>query len=196
MKTWLSPRIKLLITLAGLLIAIQIVNSLSGYSLVSFGIQPRTTHGLMGIIFAPLIHGDWAHLLSNLPPLLILSALLLHDSIRKYAYASAFIIVIGGAIVWLIGRNALHIGASGWIFGLWGLLIAQGFFRRKWLDIVIALLVLFYFGAMASGLLPVHQKISTESHIAGAIAGIAYAWIANKKSKIAQSANSPKGAPK
>ena len=117
MKTWLSPRIKLLITLAGLLIAIQIVNSLSGYSLVSFGIQPRTTHGLVGIIFAPLIHGDWAHLLSNLPPLLILSALLLHDSIRKYAYASAFIIVIGGAIVWLIGRHALHIGASGWCNG-------------------------------------------------------------------------------
>ncbi|MBG5883912.1 rhomboid family intramembrane serine protease [Providencia alcalifaciens] len=183
MQTWLSPRIKLLITLAGLLITIQIANSLSGYALVGFGIQPRTLHGLVGIIFAPLIHGDWAHLLSNLPPLLVLSALLLHDSIRKYAYASAFIIVVGGLIVWLVGRNALHIGASGWIFGLWGLLIAQGFFRRKLLDIVIALLVLFYFGAMASGLLPVHQQISTESHIAGAIAGIAYAWLANKKLK-------------
>lgn len=183
MQTWLSPRIKLLITLAGLLITIQIANSLSGYALVGFGIQPRTLHGLVGIIFAPLIHGDWAHLLSNLPPLLVLSALLLHDSIRKYAYASAFIIVVGGLIVWLVGRNALHIGASGWIFGLWGLLIAQGFFRRKLLDIVIALLVLFYFGAMASGLLPVHQQISTESHIAGAIAGISYAWLANKKLK-------------
>ncbi|ETT01371.1 rhomboid family intramembrane serine protease [Providencia sp. PROV188] len=183
MQTWLSPRIKLLITLAGLLITIQIANSLSGYALVGFGIQPRTLHGLVGIIFAPLIHGDWAHLLSNLPPLLVLSALLLHDSIRKYAYASAFIIVVGGLIVWLVGRNALHIGASGWIFGLWGLLIAQGFFRRKLLDIIIALLVLFYFGAMASGLLPVHQQISTESHIAGAIAGITYAWLANKKLK-------------
>lgn len=183
MQTWLSPRIKLLITLAGLLITIQIANSLSGYALVGFGIQPRTLHGLVGIIFAPLIHGDWAHLLSNLPPLLVLSALLLHDSIRKYAYASAFIIVVGGLIVWLVGRNALHIGASGWIFGLWGQLIAQGFFRRKLLDIIIALLVLFYFGAMASGLLPVHQQISTESHIAGAIAGIAYAWLANKKLK-------------
>ncbi|MBS0924340.1 rhomboid family intramembrane serine protease [Providencia sp. JGM181] len=183
MQTWLSPRIKLLITLAGLLITIQIANSLSGYALVGFGIQPRTLHGLVGIIFAPLIHGDWAHLLSNLPPLLVLSALLLHDSIRKYAYASAFIIVVGGLIIWLVGRNALHIGASGWIFGLWGLLIAQGFFRRKLLDIIIALLVLFYFGAMASGLLPVHQQISTESHIAGAIAGITYAWLANKKLK-------------
>ncbi|MTC78804.1 rhomboid family intramembrane serine protease [Providencia sp. wls1916] len=183
MQTWLSPRIKLLITLAGLLITIQIANSLSGYALVGFGIQPRTLHGLVGIIFAPLIHGDWAHLLSNLPPLLVLSALLLHDSIRKYAYASAFIIVVGGLIVWLVGRNALHIGASGWIFGLWGLLIAQGFFRRKLLDIIIALLVLFYFGAMASGLLPVHQQISTESHIADAIAGITYAWLANKKLK-------------
>lgn len=183
MQTWLNPRIKLLITLAGLLLTIQIANSLSGYALVGFGIQPRTLHGLVGIIFAPLIHGDWAHLLSNLPPLLVLSALLLHDSIRKYAYASAFIIVVGGLIVWLVGRNALHIGASGWIFGLWGLLIAQGFFRRKLLDIAIALLVLFYFGAMASGLLPVHQQISTESHIAGAIAGIAYAWLANKKLK-------------
>ncbi|BBG60595.1 rhomboid family intramembrane serine protease [Providencia rustigianii] len=184
MQTWLSPRIKLLIALVGLLVIIQVANSLSGNALVGFGIIPRTLNGLVGIIFAPFIHGDWEHLLSNLPPLLILSALLLHDSIKAYARASAFIILVGGLMVWIIGRNAVHIGASGWIFGLWGLLIAQGFLRRKLLDIIIALLVLFYFGAMASGLLPVHQRISTESHIAGAFSGILYAWLIHKKFRI------------
>ncbi|TOM55179.1 rhomboid family intramembrane serine protease, partial [Vibrio parahaemolyticus] len=71
---------------------------------------------------------------------------------------------VGGLAVWLLGRNAIHIGASGWVFGLWGLLIAQGFLRRKWVDIAIALFVLFYFGTMASGLLPINLYISTESH--------------------------------
>lgn len=176
MKPWLHQRIKLLAILVGILIAIQLINSLTGYALTSFSLVPRTFDGLAGILFGPFIHGSWGHLLSNLPPLLILSALLLHGSVREYVYASLFIIIISGFAVWLVGRNAVHVGASGWIFGLWGLLLAQGYFRRRLSDIIIAVLVLFYFGAVASGLLPVHQYISTESHIAGALSGGFYAW--------------------
>lgn len=183
MKPWLVQRIKLLVILTGLLVAIQVINSLTGYALTAFGIIPRTIDGLAGILLAPFIHGSWGHLLSNLPPLLILSALLLHDQIRQYLYASLFIIIMTGLAVWLVGRYAVHVGASGWIFGLWGLLIAQGIFRRRLSDIIIAILVLFYFGAMASGLLPVHQTISTESHIAGAISGGFYAWWINQRRK-------------
>lgn len=183
MKPWLNQRIKLLLALSGLLIFIQIINSLTGDALTHFGIIPRSLDGLIGVIFAPFIHGSWGHLLSNLPPLLVLSALLLHGRIRDYIYASVFIILTSGLAVWLVGRYAVHVGASGWIFGLWGLLIAQGFFRRKLSDITIAIIVLFYFGAMASGLLPVHQYISTESHIAGALSGCFYAWWINRRRK-------------
>lgn len=112
-KPWLKLRIKLLVILTGLLVAIQIINSLSGYSLATFGLVPRTFSGLFGILFAPFIHGSWQHLLSNLPPLLILSALLLRGKINEYIAASLFIILSSGFIVWLIGRHAIHIGASG-----------------------------------------------------------------------------------
>ncbi|WP_273838775.1 rhomboid family intramembrane serine protease [Providencia rettgeri] len=181
-----SPRVTLLVALVAILVGIQLINSLTAGGLIPFGIIPRTVNGLVGILFAPFIHGSWDHLLSNLPPLIILSALLLHRTIKFYLVASLFIIVVGGLLVWLVGRNAVHVGASGWIFGLWGLLIAQGFLRRKITDIAIALLVLFYFGAMASGLLPVHQYISTESHIAGALSGILFAWIITKREKSRQ----------
>ncbi len=187
MKPWLNTRIKLLAVLAGFLLLIQLINSLTGGSLIHFGIIPRTLNGLIGIPLAPFIHGSWGHLLGNLPPLMVLSALLLHRAIKEYLYASLFIIITAGLAVWLVGRDAVHIGASGWVFGLWGLLIAQGFFRRNLIDILISLLVLFYFGAMASGLLPVHQYISTESHIAGALSGALYAWLFNYRRKQNQS---------
>lgn len=180
------PRVTLLGVLIALLVVIQLINSLTAGGLIEFGIVPRTPSGLVGILCAPFIHGSWDHLFSNLPPLIILSALLLHRTIKFYVVASLFIIIVGGLMVWLMGRNAAHVGASGWVFGLWGLLIAQGFLRRKFTDIAIALLVLFYFGAMASGLLPVHQYISTESHIAGALSGILFAWFINKREKSRQ----------
>lgn len=174
------PRVKLLTSIVAIFIIVQLINSLTAGGVTQFGLVPRTEWGLLGIFFAPFIHGSWGHLLSNLPPFIILSALLLHRTIKAYLLASLFIIIVGGLAVWLIGRNAVHIGASGWIFGLWGLLIAQGFFRRNWVDIAISLLVLFYFGTMATGLLPTQLYISTESHIAGALAGILYAWLSKK----------------
>ncbi|MDO7831162.1 rhomboid family intramembrane serine protease [Providencia sp. CRE-138-0111] len=177
------PRIRLLIFLVAIFIIVQLINSLTAGGLTPFGVVPRTMTGLLGIFFAPFIHGSWGHLFSNLPPFIILSALLLHRTVKAYLLASLFIISVGGLAVWLLGRNAIHIGASGWVFGLWGLLIAQGFLRRKWVDIAIALFVLFYFGTMASGLLPINLYISTESHIAGALAGITYAWLANRYDK-------------
>lgn len=177
------PRVKLLAYVVAIFIIAQLINSVTAGGLIQFGLIPRTEWGLLGIFFAPFIHGSWQHLVSNLPPFIILSALLLHRTIKAYLLASLFIIIAGGLAVWLFGRNAVHIGASGWIFGLWGLLIAQGFFRRNWVDIAIALLVLFYFGTMASGLLPVNPYISTESHIAGALAGVVYAWLTNRHNK-------------
>lgn len=82
--------------------------------------------------------------------------------------------------MWIFARSAYHVGASGWIFGLWALLLAQGLARRKLLDLALALLILFYYGGMAAGLLPGDSRISTESHIAGAVAGIIYAWLERK----------------
>ena len=153
-RLWLKRRIYILGGLTILLFLLQIIGSLFPVHLLQYGIIPRSSEGLFGIFISPFIHGSWSHLFSNLLPFLILSFLLMTQSLREYCYSSIFIIIISGLLVWLFGRNAIHVGASGWIFGLWSLLIAHAFTRHKIIDIVIALFVLFYYGSMAYGLIP------------------------------------------
>ncbi|GKX56077.1 rhomboid family intramembrane serine protease [Leminorella grimontii] len=184
MKTWLKHRVYTLAALAALLILIQCANTLFGGRLATLGILPRSLDGLWGIPLAPFIHGDWRHLFSNLPILLFLSALLMTHSIRDYLFSSLTIIFIGGLLVWLFARPAYHIGASGWIFGLWALLLAQAITRRRLLDLLFALLVLVYYGSIAAGLLPSDPYISTESHIAGAAAGVLYAVFTKRRDRL------------
>src|SRR5690242_669772 len=49
------------------------------------GISPRSFSGLVGIIFSPLIHGGWQHLVSNTIPLLVLGFLMIYFY-RNVAY--------------------------------------------------------------------------------------------------------------
>ena len=42
-----------------------------------FGILPRQLAGLPGIVFAPLVHCSFAHLIANSPPLLVLGTAML-----------------------------------------------------------------------------------------------------------------------
>ena len=56
-----------------LLWAIQIVNWISGYGLnPAFGLVPRHVSGMDGIVAMPLLHGSFAHLIANTPPLLVM----------------------------------------------------------------------------------------------------------------------------
>ena len=151
------------------LMAVQLLTTLTGGGLTALGIEPRTVNGLFGIFLAPFIHSSWGHLFSNLPPLLILSVLLMIPSVKHYIKASLFIIIVGGLLVWL--------------FGLWALLIYQGIFRRKPLDIIIGIVVLIYYGGMISGLFPGQQFVSVESHLSGAAAGVLFGWLQYRKQK-------------
>ncbi|OTA19048.1 rhomboid family intramembrane serine protease [Xenorhabdus beddingii] len=180
MTVWFKQRLYILIGLASILIIIQLINTLTGYALNNFGIIPRYAQGLIGIPLSPFLHGSWLHLFSNLPVLLVLSALLMTHSIRYYVLASLFVIFLEGTLVWLFGRTAMHVGASGWIFGLWGLLLANAYFLRRGKDLFFAILVVLYYGGAALGLFPWQQGISTEGHIFGAIAGLVFSWLTKK----------------
>ncbi|EQB99628.1 hypothetical protein B738_16498 [Photorhabdus temperata subsp. temperata M1021] len=153
MKIGLKQHLRILIGLAVILIITQLLDTLTGSALSNFGIIPRYAQGLIGIPLSPFLHGNWEHLFSNLPVLLVLSALLMTHSIRYYVQASLFIIFVEGTLVWLFGRTAIHIGASGWIFGLWGLLLANAFFLRRAKDFFFAILVFVYYGGIVFGLL-------------------------------------------
>lgn len=163
------------------MIALYIVNLLTDGYLSNFGIEPREIGEAYTIATAPFIHADLAHLISNLAAFVVLGSLVLLQGLRYFVKASAVIILLGGALVWLLGRPGEHIGASGWIFGLWSLVIALAWFDRSPRNIAIALAVVFFYGGMVFGMLPTQGYISFESHLFGAIAGVFAAFALSKK---------------
>lgn len=162
----------LLLCLLLFLCLIHIVNQLLSGQLMAYGIAPRYLPSLPYIFTAPFIHGDLPHLINNLVALGLLSLLTLHQSVAYFLRASAVIIVVSGLLVWLLARNAIHVGASGWIYGLWALVIARAWYVRSFTDIVMGLAVIFLYGGMIYGLLPNRPGVSFESHIFGALTGV------------------------
>lgn len=148
------------------------------------GIRPRTTDGLDGILWSPFLHGGFPHLISNSIPFVILSGLVLTGGLRRYITASALIIAIGGLLVWLfaIGSNENHIGASGWVFGLFGFLIAAAWFEKRPLSILVAVAALFIYGStILFGFVP-RPGLSWEGHLFGFVAGILAARLVTNRS--------------
>jgi len=169
--------------LIGILWVVQIYQSFIGVDLGIYGVFPRKIFGLRGIFLSPLIHSGWPHLLSNTPPLFVLSAMILFFY-RRVALASFFSIwVLTGMAVWIFARdNAFHIGASGVIYGLVAFVFWNGIFRRNLKSIILALVVVFYYGGMFVGIVPGQEtNISWESHLMGGVVGILVSfWFKNQ----------------
>jgi len=141
-------------------------------SFVEGGVYPRKLSGLKGILFSPMIHGNWKHLLDNSMPVFLLSLALFYFY-RDIAYKIWLLIYfIAGILLWGIGRQAYHIGASGLIYGLAAFLFLSGVIRKVRSLMAISLLVVFWYGSMVWGLLPFDFEVSFEAHITGMIAGV------------------------
>ena len=145
------------------------------------GVYPRTLEGLKGILFSPLVHGDWKHLVDNSLPMFLLSLALFYFY-RDIAYKIwVLMYFIAGMLLWTFGRPAFHIGASGMIYALAAFLFVSGIIRRVRTLMAISLLVVFLYGSMVWGLLPYDTKVSFEGHITGALAGILLAIVYRKE---------------
>jgi membrane associated rhomboid family serine protease len=153
-----------------------------GRWLDSWGIRPRNLGGLWGILFAPLLHGGFPHLMANTVPFLTLGFLVMLRGIGTFVGVSLTIMVLGGLAVWLLAPgNTIHIGASGLIFGYIGYLISRGYFERSFGSIAIALLVAVVYGGALWGVLPSDPRISWQGHLFGFLAGIATAGLLRPK---------------
>ena len=161
---------KIIAGLALFMVALQLLNAVTGYSLMAFGLIPRTMHGLPGILTSPFLHASFAHLSANLIAFLILGTLVIIEGVRRFMAVSAIIIVLGGSLVWLFGFAGLHIGASGWVFGLWAYLLSRAWFQRSWSNLITASVVALLYGGLVVGFLP-RQGVSFEGHLFGAFAG-------------------------
>jgi membrane associated rhomboid family serine protease len=150
-------------------------------SFAYLGIFPLKAEGLFGILFSPLIHGDFEHLISNSISFLVLSVGLFYF-FRKFAYKLFFLMYfITGILVWLTARESYHIGASGVIYALASFIFFSGVFTKRKELLAIALIVVFQYGSMVWGLFPLKEGVSWESHLMGFITGIFIAVIFNKQ---------------
>lgn len=177
--------VQIILMLLALMLIVQLINELTAGSLRVWGIYPRTERGLLGILIAPFLHGSWWHLFNNMLGFSIFSGLCLTRGQRFFSRASLIILILGGSLVWAFGRPTNHIGASGWIFGLWSLSIALAWFERSFVNFCVALVVIVFYGGMAMGILPSNPSVSFEGHAFGAFAGVvAAAVLAKPKRKI------------
>jgi membrane associated rhomboid family serine protease len=168
-----------------LLYVIEIFDQLSGHTLDRNGIRPLEADGLKGIIFAPLLHADWQHLVANTLPALVLGFLVSLAGLARFVWATAIIWILGGVGTWLIGDigsqyETNHIGASGLIFGWLTFLLVFGFFVRSAVQITIGIVVLFVYGGILWGVLPGTFGVSWQGHLCGAVAGVIAAYLLSK----------------
>ena len=164
--------------------AVEILNGFMGHRLNVWGILPRTTQGLIGIPLSPLLHGSFPHVLSNTIPFLVLGSLVGLRGSQPLIRVSLFIIVVGGLAVWLLGRSAIHVGASGLVFGYFGYLVASGWYDRSPSTILAAIAVVVLYGSLIFGVLPTQSFVSWEAHLFGLMAGVLAARLRRRKNRI------------
>lgn len=134
-----------------------------------------------------LLHGDTRHLLINTMPLLYMAFFVSLNGIWLFLKITITVTLFAGLCVWLVGRPAIHIGASGLIFGYFGFLLAIALYQRSIMDLAVASLTIFYYGGLFFGLVPSEPSVSYEAHFFGLCAGVLCArlfgreWIQQQK---------------
>ena len=138
----------------------------------SYGIQPHSIIGLRGIVFAPLLHGGFAHLMANTIPFVTLGWLTMIQETKDFYIASIMSALIGGAGVWLFGSpQSVHIGASILIYGYLGFLLLRGYFQKNFPSIALSIFVAIVYGGFIWGVFPSQMGVSWQGHLFGFIGG-------------------------
>ncbi|HZK93239.1 MAG TPA: rhomboid family intramembrane serine protease [Prolixibacteraceae bacterium] len=146
----------------------------------TWGVLPHDVSGLRGIIFSPLIHANFNHLIANTIPLFILTFSLFFFYRRSSYLIFVLLYLFSGIFVWLGGREALHIGASGLIYGLAAFLFTSGVIGFNIRLLTISMIVSLVYGGMFWGIFPLKPEISWESHLWGGISGFGLAFFYRK----------------
>jgi membrane associated rhomboid family serine protease len=154
---------------------VKFVEILFDLPLYRFGIFPLSYKGLPGLLFAPLIHGDFAHLYANTIPVFVLTASLFYFYREIALKVFLLIYFFSNVWLWFGAREVYHIGASGLIYGLAAFLFISGLIRKNPRLMAISLFVAFLYGSLIWGIFPEFfpdQNISFEGHFWGIMAGV------------------------
>jgi membrane associated rhomboid family serine protease len=145
-----------------------------------FGVRPREWSGVLGIVTAPLVHSDFAHLFANSLPLATVGAAMLFLYPRSSLRVLPAVYLGAGVLVWVFGRGSVHLGASGIVYGLVSYVFVAGLLRRDRRAIAASLLVAFMYGSLAWGVLPIEPGVSWEMHLSAAVIGVSLALALRK----------------
>ena len=169
-----------------LILSVFAIEQFFDIKLYKLGVYPRTFFGLSGVFTAPLVHGDWEHLLSNLSALPVLTGLLTVIYRRNYVKIFTVLYLATDLAVWFLGRESYHIGASGIIYALASFLFFGGIISGRKGSAAVSLLTVMLYGSMVWGIFPTQEHISWESHALGSLVGFfsAFALVKEKPKKI------------
>lgn len=148
------------------------------------GIIPHSVSGLDGIIFAPLLHGGYAHLVGNSIPLILMGTFVLAAGGSRFLASTVLIALVSGVGVWFFGTaGTVTVGASGVIFGYLGVLLMRGLVEHSWWNIAVGLLIALLYGWQLLGVLPTDERISWQAHLFGFIGGLIAAIVFRRRSQ-------------
>lgn len=184
MQHTIHQEIKPVLSLIALIWSVFLLEYLVPFDLLSFGVTPRTARGLVGIAAMPFLHANLQHVISNTLPLFVLLVLLAGSKARSWEVVIE-IVLLGGTLLWLCGRPATHVGASGLICGLIAFLIVSGVLERRLVPLVISVVVTFvYGGVLLSGVIPhLGSEVSWDGHLSGAVVGGVIAYFTTRASQ-------------
>ncbi|WP_346854397.1 rhomboid family intramembrane serine protease [uncultured Draconibacterium sp.] len=159
---------------------VEIIEQTTDLSFVKFGVYPRHINGLQGVLFSPFIHSNFNHLISNSLPFFILLFMLVYFY-RRISYRIFFQMYFwAGICVWLVGREAWHIGASGVVYAMAAFHFVSGIIRNDVRLLTLSTVVVFLYGGMIWGMFPINPDISWEGHLWGAVSGVVLAFYYRK----------------
>lgn len=174
LKKGTAERASIVGTTLGLMWAIEIIDwILPGTPLDVWGIRPRDTDALGGILFAPFLHVNFTHLIANSIPFAILGWLVMFKSTADFFRVFFVTMLCAGAGTWLFGMpGTIHIGASGVVFGFIGFLLTRGIFEKSLLWLTVGLVVAVVYGGTLWSLVFIAQGISWSGHFFGLVGGV------------------------
>lgn len=180
--TWLQA---LVLTggFVALLWVLEVVDTLAGHRLDQYGVQPREDEGLLGVVFAPLLHAGFGHLAANTLLVAVLLFLVLFSGIRRGLAVTLTVWVVAGLGVWLTApAGTVHLGASSLVFGWLVYLMVRGFVSRRPGEVILGITLFFLYGGVLLGVLPGQPGISWQGHLFGAVGGLLAAlWLSERR---------------
>ncbi|MCO4807555.1 MAG: rhomboid family intramembrane serine protease [Flavobacteriales bacterium] len=156
--------------------AVFLINEATVLDLRQFGLKPRTLEGLIGLITYPLLHSSWDHIINNS----VTAVVLLFGMFSFYGRLGWQVLfwswIMSGTWMWIAARDGNHIGFSGIIYALASFIFFAGLFRKYYRLMALSGVVVFLYGSMVWGVLPIDPQISWEGHLFGAVAGLILAF--------------------